>query len=241
MICGIRIALGKRIGSESSAFTLIELLIVIAIIAILAAMLLPALNKARISSLEAACKSNLKQLGLSSISYSDSSDGYMLGGYNNANWSLLLVPYLPVKNVDRNGNLSNLAVFQTKVFDCGVTAKFNSYGDYGLQTLFYQNWIKNTLIRSPSNLLFMMDTNTESRESDGSRFPIVWNIYPYNLNHGAPTYVKNNIGQHHSGSANFLMCDGHVSKISIHAVWTRGADRKYWSYDGSFTGAGTAK
>src|ERR1043166_1692170 len=73
----------KRLGEEL-AFTLIELLVVIAIIAILAAMVLPALSRAKAAGQSAVCKSNLRQIGIALNLYTTEFQKYPPAAVNEA-------------------------------------------------------------------------------------------------------------------------------------------------------------
>ena len=68
----------ENMERKQGNFTLTELLIVIVIIAILAAMLLPALNRARAKAHDSACKNNLKQITMIEIQYSADYQDYMV-------------------------------------------------------------------------------------------------------------------------------------------------------------------
>jgi hypothetical protein len=89
--------------NHQKRFTLVELLVVITIITILAALMLPTLAQARQYSQRIACISNLKQTGLASLSYTDEKGGWLpLSRMSNGwpiGWRVEIAPYLGMTDI----------------------------------------------------------------------------------------------------------------------------------------------
>jgi len=93
--------------AKKRGFTLIELLVVIAIIAILAAILFPVFQKVRENARRTACASNMKQIGLGLIQYTQDSDEYLPERYadrdpvdnHQRSWKDSIYPYIKSKDV----------------------------------------------------------------------------------------------------------------------------------------------
>jgi prepilin-type N-terminal cleavage/methylation domain-containing protein/prepilin-type processing-associated H-X9-DG protein len=211
-----------------AAFTLIEILVVIAILAVLAALLLPAVRSVDGRAKETKCLSNLRQVGVAMTLYQAQNDGrfpeaydvYAGPGVPRSTWIAKLIPLIGGKDNDQ--------VDPASVFNCPsrkpLSGKAQWWADgssFAMNTqIANANWnYRASMVPEPSKIVWVaeiVETNTEwVRTSDG-----------------LPGFGATMAFRHARDHTNVVFCDGHAERRSREDLVFQPTDRpslwKWW-------------
>lgn len=215
-----------------NSFTLIELLVVISIIAILASMLLPALNKARETAKKISCLSNVKQITLAIKMYGGDYDDRIVINYSvapNWYWQQLLVSEKYITGAMPLADVPNTNTPARGVYHCPSVAVTNiaykscQYGMndflYQRQTLVTTKFAKFTRIPHASQVMLLGD-----KSSGGRHYSTSWSM--------ADPYADK---LRHQNGMNIGFVDGHAeskrySEIPFMELDGSGFRKVFWGY-----------
>jgi prepilin-type N-terminal cleavage/methylation domain-containing protein/prepilin-type processing-associated H-X9-DG protein len=237
----------RRFGKAANAFTLIELLVVIAIIAILAAILFPVFAQAREKARQTACLSNLKQISLGLMMYTQDYDEVLAGNAttapNTAQGDAGLATATPIGFLDTNparvnrnwGRDTQPYIKNTGIYNCPNSVPRSSWSagsayaettdPLGRNASYMLNGITSTkalaAIPAPAEIIYLHEYRFNSRVSQ---------VRPCPLNAANPnTFYQFNhffYDAMHSEGGNLLYADGHAKFKKKTAIMFRefGAD-----------------
>lgn len=208
------------------AFTLIEILVVIAIVMILSAILLPVFNGARESARIATCSNNLKQIGLAINQYVQDSGGFYPNSpsIGNCGWASSIYPYLKSEELLQCPSLE-YGEFRA---ECPATEVIEGAGNDG--SAYYENWdgsynlsgnsdfrnftgpISSIRVKKPSDRILAFDGLGQSSTFEQKPPTDLQNLREEGYNR-------------HRDGLNALFFDGHVKWISFDNIY----DDKYWT------------
>jgi prepilin-type N-terminal cleavage/methylation domain-containing protein/prepilin-type processing-associated H-X9-DG protein len=200
--------------SHSKGFTLIELLVVIAIIAILASILFPVFARARENARRSSCQSNMKQIGLGMLQYSQDYDEKLVPAWIGPSWGARTARWMEVTQPYLKSGQIFVCPSTTRAYDSNPTGA--NFGAYAINLAYGNNGgpkspgiIPDVADQASIGLSSLEEPATTVWAADAVDWQNYWTTNPAIVTTTTPRTLGA-VSERHLETAVVLYCDGHV-------------------------------